>query len=180
MNQFSGYASQAVSVAINVSTKLVDQTVEAAKGAIERNNSYLQSLKDAKTPDSFLRIGDIAAKQEAAAAEEYFRTACGVAAEAATEVAELADAGREAADKLFVEQVQVAVDAIPEGQPNPFGDMVKDAARTQLDAYRAVAGAYSAAVKSGRANFTEVANGAADAVERATKVGTARRPRKAK
>ncbi len=180
MNQLTGYASQAVSVAINVSTKLVDQTVEAAKGAIERNNSYLQSLKDAKTTDSLLRISDTAAKQEAAAAEEYFRSAYGVAAEAANEVAELADAGREAADKLFVEQVQVAVDAIPEGQPNPFGDMVKDAARTQLDAYKAVTSAYAAAVKSGRANFAEVANGAAEAVERAAQGGAARRTRKAK
>ena len=132
-HQNTEFANQLVGFCLYGSNKLLDQTLATSKKAFEQTQEYVQSLKDASSVEDFVKVSEKAGKQGSKLAEDYLRSTCVVVGETASQFA--------------IRQGEAVAEAFAKVPANPYGDLLKQATRNQMEAYKAVVDSYSKSVK---------------------------------
>ncbi|MCY4325648.1 MAG: phasin family protein [Betaproteobacteria bacterium] len=131
--QNTEFANQLVGFCLYGSNKLLDQTLTVSKKAFEQTQDYVQSLKDASSVEDFIKSGEKAGKEGSKLAEDYLRNTCAVVGETASQFA--------------LRQGEAVAEAFAKAPGGAYGDMFRQAARNQLDAYKAVVDSYNKSIK---------------------------------
>ena len=134
LHQNTEFANQLVGFCLYGSNKLLDQTLAASKKAFEQTQDYVQSLKDASSVEDFIKVSEKAGKQGGKLAEDYLRSTCAVVGETASQFA--------------IRQGEAVAEAVAKVPANPYGDLLRQAARNQMEAYKAVVDSYSKSTKA--------------------------------
>ena len=128
--QNTEFANQLAGFCLHGSNKLIDQALVASRKAFEQTQEYVQSLKGASSVEDFVKVSEKAGKQGSKLAEDYLRDTCAVVSETASR------------------QSEAFAEAFAKVPDSPYSDLIRQTARNQLEAYKAVVDTYSKSVKS--------------------------------
>ena len=148
--------NKAFDLAYSSSLKFLQHNVSATKQIVERQATYADTLKGVRRAEELAKLQDTAVKGETAAAEDYARNIYSLASETASEVVNAAEAGWKATDKLVVDSVNSAVDALPVDRRLPVLACLRESVLNQLSAYKNLTGVVVEAVKNSRESFASL------------------------
>ena len=149
-------ASQIVDLALNRSVELLEKNIKATKDSIERHTSYASAASSVSNVEDFAKLQKEIADKEAKALQSFSQDVSALSNEAVSDIAEVSDNNRAVAEDLLTDSLEQVAKSIPNGSTQPFGSVLSDLVRNQINAYKTFNGLVEKAVSAHRDNFSAV------------------------
>ena len=169
-------ATQAFELTISKSVELLEKNFQVAKETIERQTSHINSLRDIRGVNDFVRAQESFTKQEMEALENFSKHVYQLSNEAVADLAVVSENQRNSAGDLVSDSLETVAQSLPNGGAESYSNFLRDTIRSQISAFKTFNNLVEQTISAQRASF----NTASDAVSEVASTVRSATTRKAK
>lgn len=149
-------ASETIDLMMSKSMELFELNVAAAKKNATRQSAYLRKIKNAGSTEELVQVQERYANEENAAAAKFSSDIYALASGACSDLSALGDNSRNLPGDFLTETLAAAAESMPDNAPSPFGQMMQQALRSQIDLCRTCGEVADKAYRAQRESFKSI------------------------